>query len=391
VTSSHDVFISYSRNDKPVADAACTVLERNGVRCWIPPRDVAPGTRYAESVMDAIARSRIVVLVLSENADKSERVEREIRRAARDGVGVIPILIDNEGGRLEFFMGTALAKIDARTPPIEPHMERLVEAVRKVLGPPPDVLGPPPGSQFAAPPAIEEFNRRYQLLEFDERVHSRESLSPTQQRALLNELGWALSDEKDPVRRDYISQLLRDLRNRHDAMFTTAREVDALLAEAVEAPRGEAQRSAAQPQREPLAAVSPTLAAVFLSYSTADDDDVAAQIVDALSDRGISCFYAPRDLGAGSDYQRVIPKAILGCTVLIALLSPAALRSPHVQREVSLALDFRKEILPFSLKGLRPQDIATDEDWMYLVTRKQVAKYVNPAHIADAVSRLASE
>jgi hypothetical protein len=34
----HDVFISYSTKDKPIADAVCGTLERNGVRCWIAPR-----------------------------------------------------------------------------------------------------------------------------------------------------------------------------------------------------------------------------------------------------------------------------------------------------------------------------------------------------------------
>jgi hypothetical protein len=38
-----DVFISYSHQDKPTADAACATLEAEGIRCWIAPRDVAPG------------------------------------------------------------------------------------------------------------------------------------------------------------------------------------------------------------------------------------------------------------------------------------------------------------------------------------------------------------
>ena len=39
----HDVFISYSSKDKPVADAACATFEAAGMRCWIAPRDVPPG------------------------------------------------------------------------------------------------------------------------------------------------------------------------------------------------------------------------------------------------------------------------------------------------------------------------------------------------------------
>ena len=38
----HDVFISHSSKDKPIADAICANLEGTGIRCWIAPRDIAP-------------------------------------------------------------------------------------------------------------------------------------------------------------------------------------------------------------------------------------------------------------------------------------------------------------------------------------------------------------
>jgi len=34
----HDIFISYSIMDKPIADAICANLEGAGVRYWIAPR-----------------------------------------------------------------------------------------------------------------------------------------------------------------------------------------------------------------------------------------------------------------------------------------------------------------------------------------------------------------
>jgi hypothetical protein len=39
----HDVFISCSSKYKSIADAICTNVETAGVRCWIAPRDIAPG------------------------------------------------------------------------------------------------------------------------------------------------------------------------------------------------------------------------------------------------------------------------------------------------------------------------------------------------------------
>src|SRR5215213_10899214 len=58
---SHDVFISHSAVDKAVARAACAVLESHGIRCWIAPRDVRPGMDWAESIIDAINDTKVMV------------------------------------------------------------------------------------------------------------------------------------------------------------------------------------------------------------------------------------------------------------------------------------------------------------------------------------------
>ena len=49
----HDVFISYSSRDKVIADAVCHFLEQGGIKCWIAPRDIAPGFDYADMIEDA--------------------------------------------------------------------------------------------------------------------------------------------------------------------------------------------------------------------------------------------------------------------------------------------------------------------------------------------------
>jgi hypothetical protein len=130
----YDVFISYSHEDKPVADAACAVLERHAVRCWIAPRDVTLGMNYGESIMDAIAGARIMVLIFSDNANKSPQVEREIERAVSKGLWLIPIRIEDVVPRksLEYFISSS-HWLDAITPPMEQHLDRLAEAVRTAL------------------------------------------------------------------------------------------------------------------------------------------------------------------------------------------------------------------------------------------------------------------
>ncbi len=50
----HDVFISYSSKDKSIADAVCSILEKEQMRCWIAPRDITPGVPFAEAIIDNI-------------------------------------------------------------------------------------------------------------------------------------------------------------------------------------------------------------------------------------------------------------------------------------------------------------------------------------------------
>jgi len=61
----HDVFISYSSKDKPIADAICANVEATGIRCWIAPRDIAPGEDWPTAITKTISHSRILVLVFS--------------------------------------------------------------------------------------------------------------------------------------------------------------------------------------------------------------------------------------------------------------------------------------------------------------------------------------
>jgi hypothetical protein len=46
----HDVFISYSSKDKPLADGICANLEAVGIRCWTAPRDIGPGEDWPTAI-----------------------------------------------------------------------------------------------------------------------------------------------------------------------------------------------------------------------------------------------------------------------------------------------------------------------------------------------------
>ena len=130
----HDVFISYSSKDKPVADAACATLESSGVRCWIAPRDVAPGVPYAESLVNGLSNSRLMVLVFSANSNRSPQVLREVERAVSKGLPILPLRIEDTAmsREMEFYISSQ-HWLDALTPPLERHLAYLCDSVKALL------------------------------------------------------------------------------------------------------------------------------------------------------------------------------------------------------------------------------------------------------------------
>jgi hypothetical protein len=130
----HDVFISYSNHDKPIADAVCAGLEQRGIRCWIAPRDILAGREWGHAIVEAISSARVMVLLLSANANKSPQIPKEVDRAVNKGVTVIPLRIEDvqPAGALEYYLGPA-HWLDALTPPLQSHIDRLAANISALL------------------------------------------------------------------------------------------------------------------------------------------------------------------------------------------------------------------------------------------------------------------
>jgi tetratricopeptide (TPR) repeat protein len=130
----HDVFISYAAEDKLTADATCAILEAEGIRCWIAPRDVTPGSEWSVSVIDAIAEVRAFVLVFSDHANQSSQIKREVERAVHQGIPIIPLRIEDvpPTKSLEYFISTP-HWLDAFSPPLQQHLTHLAQILRTLL------------------------------------------------------------------------------------------------------------------------------------------------------------------------------------------------------------------------------------------------------------------
>jgi hypothetical protein len=130
----YDVFISYPHQNKTVADAACAKIEAAGIGCWIAPRDISPSAEWAASIIEAIDNCRVMVLVFSSYANQSRQVRREVQQAFDNEKPVIPFRIENipPERALRFYMGS-VHWLDALTPPVEQHLEKLVDSVAALV------------------------------------------------------------------------------------------------------------------------------------------------------------------------------------------------------------------------------------------------------------------
>ena len=79
-----DLFVSYAKKDAfDTASEVVVDLERRGLNCWVAPRDIPAGASWSGEIAKSIRRSQSFLLLLSECANASEEIEKEVNEAAR--------------------------------------------------------------------------------------------------------------------------------------------------------------------------------------------------------------------------------------------------------------------------------------------------------------------
>ena len=89
-------FISHSSVDAAIANKIVVELEKNGIPCWIAPRNIQSGTTYAAAIVQGIKKSNRFILVFSQSSNNSDAVVNEIENANALKLPIIPFKIDNE-------------------------------------------------------------------------------------------------------------------------------------------------------------------------------------------------------------------------------------------------------------------------------------------------------
>ncbi|HET9136390.1 MAG TPA: TIR domain-containing protein [Candidatus Kapabacteria bacterium] len=127
------------------------------------------------------------------------------------------------------------------------------------------------------------------------------------------------------------------------------------------------------------------MADIFISYSSKDREK-AEQLTELLASAGLSVWIDQSNLEVSSSWSKEIVQAINDCKAFVVLLSPASLESHNVIKEVSLASEKRKKILPLDL-----EPVALTEDFEYQLAGIQRAPMTNIDAILRALGKLGLE
>lgn len=159
-----EVFISYSTIDSASAETVRNVLEKNGLSCWMAPRDIPGGSNYTKEIPIAIRNCKVFVLILSENAQSSHWVLKELDSAVNCGKVILPFMLEDCILNDEFnFLLTGAQRYSAYQKKAE-AMETLIGRIRGILDvpaapntPSPENAGdesPVPKAKKPAPKAV---------------------------------------------------------------------------------------------------------------------------------------------------------------------------------------------------------------------------------------------
>lgn len=131
---------------------------------------------------------------------------------------------------------------------------------------------------------------------------------------------------------------------------------------------------------------------VFISYHTETGGDAVRKICAALEGTGISCWYAPRDVGP--NYAQSIVEAIRGCRVFLLVLNERSNVSAHVLNEINCAFDRFKDHEDITLLPFRIDQCSLSDDIYYYLGRIHIMDGVLPPELlriqelVDRISRL---
>ncbi len=127
------------------------------------------------------------------------------------------------------------------------------------------------------------------------------------------------------------------------------------------------------------------MADIFISYSSKDRAR-AEQLIELLASAGLSVWIDKSGIDVATSWSSEIVDAINGCKAFVVLLSPNSMESVNVIKEVSLASEKRKKIVPLDL-----EPVALTRDFEYQLAGLQRAPMTNIDSVIRVLAKLGLE
>src|ERR1043166_900048 len=158
------VFISHAAKDDAIGLRVLAELEAAGIKCWYSSRrtELEPGSKWVAGIVKALDNSVAVVVLVSDAANDSDWVARELVMSEKRGLPLYPIRIQDiePKGALEAYLislqytNAFVGDLrEALRPVVQKLLRPVVEKSMPTVGVPPST---PPTSLAYSPPISSE-------------------------------------------------------------------------------------------------------------------------------------------------------------------------------------------------------------------------------------------
>lgn len=100
------IYVSYSPDDRIIAEAIGHMLEQKGVKCWLPAKDIQLGQSPIKSMISAIEKCHAVIVIFSSNS--SQQVLRDVGKAKEKDKPIVTLKIEDDSlsKHLEYYLSS---------------------------------------------------------------------------------------------------------------------------------------------------------------------------------------------------------------------------------------------------------------------------------------------
>ncbi len=129
------VFISYSSKNEDIANTFRKILDKNGIPSWMAPMDIPVGSSYMEMIDRAISGCSCLLLLLTDSAQQSQWIEKEVVSAIDSKKVIIPVQLEDLvlNHRFKFALGNTqfirIPKVDENSSDIKTILRVISELI----------------------------------------------------------------------------------------------------------------------------------------------------------------------------------------------------------------------------------------------------------------------